>query len=44
VTQPQVFANLKVLFAASKADAPEIFPDDVSVMIEPPPHGRLCRR
>jgi hypothetical protein len=44
VTQPQVFANLKVLFAASKADAPEIFRDDASVMIEPLPHGQAIRR
>ncbi|HEY6343316.1 MAG TPA: ABC transporter permease [Bryobacteraceae bacterium] len=35
VTQAQAFANLKSLFAASKADAPEIFRDDVSVMMEP---------
>jgi len=35
VTQAQAFANLKLLFAASKADAPEIFRDDVSVFIEP---------
>jgi putative ABC transport system permease protein len=35
VTQAQAFAKLKQLFAASKADAPEIFRDDVSVMVEP---------
>ncbi|HWB86786.1 MAG TPA: ABC transporter permease, partial [Bryobacteraceae bacterium] len=35
VTQAQALANLRLLFAASKADAPEIFRDDVSVMIEP---------
>ena len=35
VTEAEAFANLKLLFAASKADAPEIFRDDVSVMIEP---------
>jgi putative ABC transport system permease protein len=35
VTQAQALANLKTLFAASKADAPEIFRDDVSVMMEP---------
>jgi putative ABC transport system permease protein len=35
VTQAQALANLKMLFAASKSDAPEIFRDDVSVMIEP---------
>ncbi|HZT31066.1 MAG TPA: ABC transporter permease [Bryobacteraceae bacterium] len=35
VTQAQAFANLKLLFAASRADAPEIFRDDASVMIEP---------
>jgi predicted permease len=35
VTQAQALANLKLLFATSKADAPEIFRDDVSVMIEP---------
>src|SRR5437773_1224698 len=35
VTQAQALANLKMLFAASKADAPEIFRNDVSVMIEP---------
>ncbi len=35
VTQARALANLKVLFAASKADAPEIFRDDVSVMLEP---------
>lgn len=35
VTQAQALANLKLLFAASKAEAPEIFRDDVSVMIEP---------
>jgi putative ABC transport system permease protein len=35
VTEAQAFANLKSLFAASKADAPEIFRDDVSVMMEP---------
>jgi predicted permease len=35
VTEEQAFANLKSLFAASKADAPEIFRDDVSVMMEP---------
>ena len=35
VTQAQALANLKMLFAASKADAPEIFRSDVSVMMEP---------
>ena len=35
VTQAQALANLKTLFAASKADAPEIFRNDVSVMMEP---------
>lgn len=35
VTQAQALARLKMLFDASKADAPEIFRDDVSVMIEP---------
>jgi predicted permease len=35
VTQTQALADLKTLFAASKADAPEIFRNDVSVMIEP---------
>lgn len=35
VTQVQALAKLRMLFAASKADAPEIFRDDVSVMIEP---------
>ena len=35
MTQAQALANLKTLFAASKADAPEIFRDDVSVMLEP---------
>lgn len=35
VTAAQGLANLKLLFAASKADAPEIFRDDVSLMIEP---------
>lgn len=35
VTQAQALANLKLLFAASKADAPRIFRDDVTVMIEP---------
>ena len=35
VTQAQALANLKTLFAASKADAPEIFRTIVSVMIEP---------
>jgi putative ABC transport system permease protein len=35
VTQEQAFANVKMLFAASTADAPEIFRNDVSVMIEP---------
>jgi putative ABC transport system permease protein len=35
VTQTQALANVKMLFAASKADAPEIFRDDVSVMVEP---------
>jgi predicted permease len=34
-TQAQALANVKMLFAASKADAPEIFRSDVSVMIEP---------
>ncbi len=35
VTQAQAFANLQLLFRASKADAPEIFRNDVSVMVEP---------
>ena len=35
VTQAQALANLKTAFAASKADAPEIFRNDVSVMLEP---------
>jgi putative ABC transport system permease protein len=35
VVQSQALANLENLFAASKADAPEIFRDDTSVMIEP---------
>lgn len=35
VTQAQALAQLKLLFAASKSDAPDIFRDDVSVMIEP---------
>jgi len=35
VTQAQALAKLKVLFDTSKADAPEIFRDDVSVMMEP---------
>ena len=35
VTQAQALANLQMLFAASKADAPEIFRSDVSVMMEP---------
>ena len=35
VTRAQAFANLTALFAASKADAPEIFHGDVAVMIEP---------
>jgi putative ABC transport system permease protein len=38
VTQAQALANLKMLFAASKADAPEIFRNDVSVMLEPLRH------
>jgi predicted permease len=35
VTQAQALANIKTMFAASKADAPEIFRNDVSVMMEP---------
>jgi predicted permease len=35
VTQAQALARVKTLFAASKADAPEIFRDDVSLMVEP---------
>ena len=35
VTQAQALANVKTLFAASKADAPEIFRNDVSVFVEP---------
>ena len=35
VTQGQALARVKTLFAASTADAPEIFRDDVSVMVEP---------
>ena len=35
VTQAQALANVKTLFAASKADAPEIFRDDVFVFVEP---------
>jgi putative ABC transport system permease protein len=35
VTETQAFASLQALFAASKADAPRIFRDDVSVMMEP---------
>jgi len=35
VTEAQALANLKTLFAASKADAPEIFRNDVSVIMEP---------
>jgi predicted permease len=35
VTQAQGLANVKMLFAASKADAPEIFRNDSSVMVEP---------
>jgi predicted permease len=35
VTQAQALTNLQLLFAASRADAPEIFRNDVSVTIEP---------
>jgi predicted permease len=35
VTQAQAMANLEALFAASKADAPQIFRNDTSVMMEP---------
>ena len=35
VTQAQALARVKTLFAESKADAPEIFRNDVSVMVEP---------
>ena len=35
VTEAQALANLRSLFAASKADAPEIFRNDVSVFLEP---------
>ena len=35
VTQAQALANLRALFAASKADAPEIFRNDVTVTMEP---------
>jgi predicted permease len=35
VTQAQGLANLETLFAASQADAPQIFRNDTSVMIEP---------
>src|SRR5262249_59393225 len=35
VTHAQALAKLKTLFAASKANAPEIFRDDVTVMMEP---------
>ncbi len=35
VTEGQALANVQSLFAASKADAPEIFRNDVSVMVEP---------
>ena len=35
VTRAQAFAKLKLLFAASKADAPQIFRNDVSVTMEP---------
>jgi predicted permease len=35
VSQAQALANLQTLFAASKADAPEIFRNDTSVIIEP---------
>jgi putative ABC transport system permease protein len=34
VTQNEALADIKTLFAASKADAPEIYRNDVSVMIE----------
>ena len=35
VTPAQALARVKMLFAESKADAPEIFRNDVAVMIEP---------
>ena len=35
VTQTRALARLKTLFSASKADAPQLFRSDVSVMIEP---------
>lgn len=35
VSQAQAFAGLQRLFAASKADAPDIFRDDASVLMEP---------
>lgn len=35
VTQAQALASLQAMFAASKADAPKIFRNDVTVMIEP---------
>jgi len=38
MTGAQALARVETLFAASKADAPEIFRDDVSVMVEPLQH------
>lgn len=35
VTQEEALANIKTFFAASRVDAPEIFRNDVSVMVEP---------